>query len=45
MPQVKMLAEQVRLVSIPTDRFKTGRISVSMALPMDEKMTIIKIEL
>ncbi len=38
MPQVKMLAEQVRLVSVPTDRFKTGRISVSMALPMDEKM-------
>lgn len=38
MPQVKMIAEQVRLVSEQTDRFKTGRISVSMALPMDEKM-------
>lgn len=38
MPQVRMLAEQVRLVSEPTDRFKTGRISVSMALPMDERM-------
>ncbi len=38
MPQVRMLAEQVRLVSVQTDRFKTGRISVSMALPMDEKM-------
>ena len=38
MPQVRMLAEQVRLVSEQTDRFKTGRISVSMALPMDERM-------
>ena len=38
MPQVRMIAEQVRLVSEQTDRFKTGRISVSMALPMDEKM-------
>ncbi len=38
MPQVRMIAEQVRLVSEQTDRFKTGRISISMALPMDEKM-------
>ncbi len=38
MPQVRMIAEQVRLLSEQTDRFKTGRISVSMALPMDEKM-------
>ncbi len=38
MPNVRMIAEQVRLLSVKTDRFKTGRISVSMALPMDEKM-------
>lgn len=38
MPQVKTLAEQVRLVSVETDSFKTSRIIVSMALPMDEKM-------
>lgn len=38
MPQVRNLAEQVRLVAVETDSFKTGRISVSMALPMDEKM-------
>lgn len=38
MPQVKILAEQVRLLSVETDSFKTSRISVSMALPMDEKM-------
>ena len=33
-----MIADRVRLVSEQTDRFKTGRISVSMALPMDERM-------
>lgn len=38
MPQVKILAEQVRLLAVETDSFKTSRISVSMALPMDEKM-------
>lgn len=38
MPQIKNIAEQVRFVSVETDSFKTGRISVSMALPMDEKM-------
>lgn len=38
MPQVRNIAEQVRLVCVETDSFKTGRISVSMALPMDEKM-------
>ncbi len=38
MPLVRMIADRVRLVSEQTDRFKTGRISVSMALPMDEKM-------
>ncbi len=38
MPQVRILADKVRLLSVETDRFKTGRISVSMALPMDEKM-------
>ncbi len=38
MPQVRNLAEQVRLVAVETDSFKTGRISVSVALPMDEKM-------
>lgn len=38
MPQIKMLADKVRLVSEPTDKFKTGCISVSMALPMDERM-------
>lgn len=37
MPQVRMLADQVRLVSEQTSRFKTGRISVAIALPMDEK--------
>ncbi len=36
MPQVRMIADQVRLVSEQTSRFKTGRISVSAALPMDE---------
>ena len=38
MLQVRTLAEQVRFVSVETDSFKTGRISVSMALPMDENM-------
>lgn len=38
MPQVRNLAEQVRFVAVETDSFKTGRISVSIALPMDEKM-------
>ena len=38
MPLVRMIADSVRLVSEQTDRFKTGRISVSMALPMDDKM-------
>ena len=36
MPQVRMLADQVRLVSEQTSRFKTGRISVTAALPMNE---------
>ncbi|MBO5229973.1 MAG: insulinase family protein [Clostridia bacterium] len=36
MPQVKTLAEQVRLVSVETDSFKTSRIIVSMAMPMGE---------
>lgn len=38
MPHVKMLSEGVRLVAQPTDKFKTGCINVSMALPMDDKM-------
>lgn len=38
MPVVRMIADGVRLVSEQTDRFKTGRITVSMALPMDDKM-------
>lgn len=38
MPDIKMLADKVRLVSESTDKFKTGCISVSMALPMDERM-------
>lgn len=38
MPHVKMLAEGVRLVAEPTEKFKTGCINVCMALPMDEKM-------
>lgn len=38
MPQVKMLADGVRFVFVETNSFKTGRITVSMALPMDEKM-------
>ncbi len=37
MPQVRMLADRVRLISEQTSRFKTGRITVSMVLPMDEK--------
>ena len=37
MSQVRMLADQVRLVSEQTSRFKTGRMSVAAALPMDEK--------
>ncbi len=36
MPQVRMLADRVRLVSEQTSRFKTGRISVTAALPLDE---------
>ena len=36
MPQVRMLADQVRLVSEQTSRFKTGKIFVSAALPMNE---------
>ncbi len=35
MPQTRMLAEGVRLVAIPADRFKTACISVSAALPMN----------
>ena len=38
MPDIRMLADKVRLVSEPTEKFKTSCISVSMALPMDEKM-------
>lgn len=38
MPQIRLLADKVRLVSEPTDKFKTGCISVSMALPMDDRM-------
>ena len=39
MPQIRMLADKVRLVSEPADKFKTGCVSVSMALPMDKRMT------
>lgn len=38
MPNIRMLADKVRLVSEPADKFKTSCISVSMALPMDERM-------
>ena len=38
MPQIRMLADKVRLVSEPADKFKTGCVSVSMALPMDDRM-------
>lgn len=38
MPQIRILADKVRLVAVPADKFKTGCISVSMALPMDKKM-------
>ncbi len=38
MPEIKMLTDGVRLVSESTDKYKTGCISVSMALPMDERM-------
>ena len=33
-----MLTESLRVNSLTTDKFKTGCISVSMALPMDERM-------
>ena len=36
MPNIRMLAENVRLVSVQTSRFKTGRISVTAALPLNE---------
>lgn len=36
MPQVRMLADRVRLVSEQTSRFKTGHISVTAALPLNE---------
>lgn len=36
MPQVRMLADRVRLVSEQTSRFKTGNISVTAALPLNE---------
>lgn len=36
MPQVRMLADRVRLVSEQTSRFKTGRILVAAALPLNE---------
>ena len=36
MPDIRMLAENVRLVSVHTSRFKTGRISVTAALPLNE---------
>lgn len=36
MPQVRMLADGVRLVSEQTGRFKTGRILVAAALPLNE---------
>ena len=36
MPQVRMLADRVRLVSEQTSRFKTGRILVAAAVPLDE---------
>lgn len=35
-PQVKTLAESVRLCYLQTDEFKTGNIQVLMALPLDE---------
>lgn len=38
MPQVRMIADKVRMVAIPADRFKTGCITVSMAMPMDNNM-------
>ena len=38
MPNIRMLADKVRLVSEPAEKFKTSCISVSMALPMDERM-------
>ncbi len=34
-PFVKIIAPGVRLCVVQTDRFKTGRISLSMALPME----------
>lgn len=36
MPQVKMLADGVRLCYVQTDRFKTSNITVSAALPLGE---------
>ena len=37
MPQVRMLADQVRLVAEQTSRFKTGKIYISAAMPVDDK--------
>ncbi len=36
MPKVRILADRVRLISEQTSRFKTGSISVSMAMPINE---------
>ena len=38
MPHIKMLADGVRLVAQPTDKYKTGCVNVTMALPMDDNM-------
>lgn len=34
MPSIEKIADKVRLVSVKTDKYKTGQIYVSMAMPM-----------
>lgn len=39
MPKVKKLAEGVRLCTVQTDRFKTSKIRVAMAMPMSSNLS------
>lgn len=36
MPEVRKIADRIRMVSVRTDKFKTSQIIVSMAVPMNE---------
>lgn len=35
MPEIRNAGEKIRFVSVKTDKYKTGKLMVSMALPMD----------